>query len=104
MKHFYLLLLFTVFTSGMTCAQTELPSANLSEYHDFSPTQQTKQAGDQALVLFLFGAFCALWAQNTGRSGWLWFFLGVFFSIIAVLVLLGKNAGDLNRKRVAARG
>ena len=43
-------------------------------------------------ILFLFGAFCALWAQNTGRSAWLWFFLGLFFSIIAVLVLLSKNS------------
>ena len=44
-------------------------------------------------VVFLFGAFCALWAQNTGRSAWLWFFLGVFFSVITVLVLLAKNPG-----------
>jgi hypothetical protein len=43
-----------------------------------------------ALVL-LFGAFCALWAQNTGRNAWLWFFLGVMFHVIAVAVLLYKN-------------
>jgi len=24
------------------------------------------------IILFLFGAFCALWAQNTGRNAWLW--------------------------------
>ena len=45
-------------------------------------------------VLVLFGAFCALWAQNTGRSAWAWFFLGLFFSIITVLVLLSKNSRD----------
>jgi hypothetical protein len=44
-----------------------------------------------ALVL-LFGAFCALWAQNTGRNAWLWFFLGVMFHVVAVAVLLVKNA------------
>jgi hypothetical protein len=43
-----------------------------------------------ALVL-LFGAFCALWAQNTGRNAWLWFFLGVIFHVFAVGVLLYKN-------------
>ena len=42
----------------------------------------------------LFGAFCALWAQNTGRNAWLWFFLGLFFSVITVIVLLAKNAND----------
>jgi hypothetical protein len=46
------------------------------------------------VALFLFGAFCALWAQNTGRSAWLWFFLGLFFSVITVVVLLVKNAND----------
>lgn len=52
-----------------------------------------------ALVLILFGAFCALWAQNTGRNSWLWFFLGLFFSVIAVLVVLAKNSGDIDRRR-----
>jgi hypothetical protein len=52
------------------------------------------------LVLLLFGAFCALWAQNTGRNAWLWFFLGLFFNIITVLVLLAKNSG--NRRRIVA--
>ncbi len=49
----------------------------------------------------LFGAFCALWAQNTGRRPLLWFFLGVFFSVITVLVLLYKNSQDI--KTIAQR-
>lgn len=53
-----------------------------------------KHAGDTGLVLILFGAFCALWAQNTGRNAWLWFFLGLFFSAITILFLLTKNADD----------
>lgn len=54
--------------------------------------------GDQGAVLWLFGAFCALWAQNTGRNPWLWFFLGMFFSVITVLVLLSKNANDKRQR------
>src|SRR5215207_937565 len=50
-------------------------------------------------ALFLFGAFCALWAQNSNRNPWLWFFLGLFFNVITVLVLLAKNADDRRRAR-----
>jgi hypothetical protein len=49
-------------------------------------------------VLFLYGVFCALWAQNTGRSAWLWFFLGLLFSVITVIVLLSKNSEDRKRR------
>ncbi len=45
-------------------------------------------------ALFLFGVVCALWAQNSGRNPWLWFFLGLFFSVIAALVMLYKNSRD----------
>lgn len=54
------------------------------------------------IILFLCGAFCALWAQNTGRNSWLWFFLGLVCSGIAVLVVLWKNADDL-AKQAASR-
>ena len=54
--------------------------------------RHTKEAGDSGGVLFLFGAFCALWAQNTRRNPWLWFFMGLFFNVITVIVLLVKNA------------
>jgi Flp pilus assembly protein TadB len=56
------------------------------------------KAGIGAFV-FLCGIFCALWAQNTGRSVWLWFFLGLLFSVITVIVLLVKNADDRKRQR-----
>ena len=49
-------------------------------------------------LLILYGAFCALWAQNTSRSAWGWFFLGLFFSVITVIVLLAKNEGDRKRQ------
>lgn len=51
-------------------------------------------SGGVAGLSFLFGAFCALWAQNTNRNSWLWFFLGLFFTIITVLFLLSKNSLD----------
>ena len=60
------------------------------------PMTQNGTAGGAA---FLFGAFCALWAQNTGRNAWLWFFLGLFFSVITVIVLLVRNSND--RKQAA---
>lgn len=62
------------------------------------PNRITVDHADGAgLVLFLYGCFCALWAQNTNRNPWLWFFLGLFFSVITAVVLLSKNAGDRQR-------
>lgn len=52
-----------------------------------------------AAVLMLFGAFCALWAQNTHRNPWLWFFCGLLFHVITVLVLLAKNSDDRREAR-----
>ncbi|QDU66207.1 hypothetical protein [Engelhardtia mirabilis] len=44
------------------------------------------------LVFYLFGLFCAYWAQQTERSAWLWFFLGWFFAPITGIDLLMKNS------------
>lgn len=46
------------------------------------------------MILFLTGAFCALWAQNTGRSAWLWFFLGLFFNVFTLVAVLVKNGRE----------
>src|SRR5262245_10716959 len=43
-------------------------------------------------VVILYGAFCALWAQNTGRNAWLWFLLGVVFNVVTLAALLYMNA------------
>ena len=51
-------------------------------------------------VVFLFGAFCALWAQNTGRNPWLWFFLGLLFSVFTIFFVLTKNANDLQDRKI----
>jgi hypothetical protein len=58
------------------------------------PSMIVHQQESTGGVLFLFGVFCALWAQNTNRNPWLWFFLGLIFSMIAGLVLLWKNSED----------
>lgn len=46
------------------------------------------------MVFFLFGLFCAYWAQSTGRHPWLWFFLGWLFAPVTGIVLLYKNDQD----------
>jgi cell division protein FtsW (lipid II flippase) len=57
------------------------------------------------ITLVLFGVFCALWAQNTNRNAWFWFFMGFCFSVITVLVLLFKNSEDgTNARKVMASG
>jgi hypothetical protein len=47
-----------------------------------------------ALVQFLFGIFCAYWAQTTQRNPWLWFFLGWLFAPITGIVLMYKNTKE----------
>jgi hypothetical protein len=94
MKRFYLILVLALGFSAPLLAQTEPQRVTQLEGRVSTLEQKITSLGDQGLVLFLFGAFCALWAQNTGRSSWLWFFLGLFFSVITVLVLLSKNAQD----------
>ena len=53
-------------------------------------------------VIFLFAAFCALWAQDSGRNAWVWFFLGALFNFITVLVLLSKNSADREASKASA--
>ena len=103
MKRIYLLLMFAVLLNGSAFAQSEPQRVNQFEHRVSTLEQKIRQVGDQGLALFLFGAFCALWAQNSGRNSWLWFFLGLFFSVITVLVLLEKNAGDIDRRAEAQR-
>jgi hypothetical protein len=63
-----------------------------------SRVSSVEEAAGLSVVVFLVGCLCALWAQNTRRSAWLWFFLGVFFHVITLIVLLNKNAGDLRER------
>jgi len=47
-----------------------------------------------AFAAFVCAAFCALWAQQTGRNATLWFLLGALFTVFTLLVLLRKNSDD----------
>ena len=61
--------------------------------------KKTEGYAPLGLVFFLFGCFCALWAQNTGRNAWAWFFLGFLFSAITAVGLLIRNADDIKRNK-----
>ena len=52
-----------------------------------------------ALVFFLFGIFCAYWAQTSDRNPWLWFFKGFFFAPITRLVLLNENSKNVSKNK-----
>jgi hypothetical protein len=56
----------------------------------------------EGMVFYLFGLFCAYWAQSTRRSAWLWFFLGLFFAPITGLFLLYKNSQERATQTSAA--
>lgn len=58
-----------------------------------------KEYRDTGAGLFLSGILCALWAQYTRRSSWLWFFFGLILAPIALIVLVYKNADDLSSGR-----
>ena len=100
------LILLVFFIVGGSFASAQTSSLGSQEAHRIFELERKvaeleKKAGRSSgitapagAMAYLFGAFCALWAQNTRRSAWLWFFLGLFFSVFAVIVLLVKNSGD----------
>ncbi len=94
MNRIFLVVVLAFGFCGTALAQSEPQRVAQLEGRVSTLEEKIRSVGDAGLVLFLFGAFCALWAQNSGRSGWLWFFLGLFFSVITVLVLLNKNSID----------
>src|SRR5258707_9328748 len=93
-----LLLFLTAFPQHLL-AQADAQRVINLEYRVSNLEQNFPIHADGGVAVFLFGAFCALWAQNTGRNPWLWFFLGLFFNVITVLVLLSKNSKDKLRPR-----
>jgi hypothetical protein len=100
-----LLLVFVAASTWPLSAQTKIfGSADTTRIEQLeSEVAALKQGSrwrwDLGGVSFLFGAFCALWAQNSGRRPWLWFFLGFLFTFITVIVLLVKNSNDRVRRR-----
>jgi hypothetical protein len=55
-----------------------------------TPAQPTRSPVDGGDAL-LFAIACALWARHIGRRVWVWFFLGLLFQALAMLVLLIKR-------------
>jgi len=99
-----LLAVVNVIASGNVLAQQQDSSRiALLEQRVNDLDHKVQVSGGTGLILFLFGAFCALWAQNTGRNAWLWFFLGLAFNVITVLFLLTKNSNDNFEKREFGR-
>src|SRR5678816_1106782 len=86
--------LFIAFSPLYLLAQSNFPQPPALEARIQALESRFHSHADAGIAAFLFGAFCALWAQNTGRSAWLWFLLGALFSVITVLVLLYKNSQD----------
>ena len=103
MNRLYLIIILAIGYLSPAVAQVPAYRVDQLESRVSSLEQKILNLGDHGLVLFLFGGFCALWAQNTDRSAWLWFFLGLFFSVITVLVLLSKNSGDIDGRRLNDR-
>lgn len=70
-----------------------------AEHRARAADNRTRDNGAAGLAAFVCAAFCALWAQQTSRNAWLWFFLGAFFNFITLLVLLYKNSKDKRQSR-----
>jgi protein-S-isoprenylcysteine O-methyltransferase Ste14 len=92
-REFICVLILLLAFAGLAHADANL-DARVARLESQVQEQQNRAGSAMFLVLILFGAFCALWAQNTGRSSWLWFFCGVAFNVVTVIVLLINNAAD----------
>lgn len=51
----------------------------------------------QLFIMFIFGVICAFIASSKGRSGIGWFFLGFFFPLIGLILILVLS--DLNAEQ-----
>jgi hypothetical protein len=66
--------------------------------------RRLRDNGALGAAAFLAGCFCALWAQNTGRGAWRWFFFGFFLAPFALIILLTNNSTDSTRARARRLG
>ena len=92
-------ILAAVFVPRIAPAQENVESRIKDLEHRMAREESSlRDRSDSGALMFLYGVFCALWAQNTGRNAWLWFFMGMLFSVITVVVLLVKNSEDRKRR------
>ena len=109
--NFQKLILFGIVAIGLGLFYPRQASAQSFDQRQYNRLERrvdslehsVRAVGDTGGISFLFGAFCALWAQNTGRSPWLWFFMGLLFSVITIIVLLNKNSTDNFDRKVYGR-
>jgi uncharacterized BrkB/YihY/UPF0761 family membrane protein len=98
-----LLLGLVVWLLPLSHAIAQVSPETLDRLEDRVSSLEKKTGGyaSEGFVLFLFAAFCALWAQNTGRNPWVWFILGGVLSVIAVIAanLLREPASPLPSDR-----
>jgi hypothetical protein len=104
-----LLFLAGLFALGIpAAASAQSPAARFEDLDRRVQQLERQQQGARrglgglSTIAFVAAVVSALWAQNTGRNAWLWFFLGLLFSVITLLVLLYKNAHDVRTRRGAA--
>jgi Na+/melibiose symporter-like transporter len=100
--HVILLVVLAISAAQPVYAQQDLEQRVAKLEQQVANQHSIQVQGPSGALLLLLGAFCALWAQNTNRNAWLWFFLGIFFSVITIIVLLVKNSDD--RKSSGRRG
>jgi UDP-N-acetylmuramyl pentapeptide phosphotransferase/UDP-N-acetylglucosamine-1-phosphate transferase len=98
MKFYRVILSMLLLTASLMSPVRVLAQSDLEQRVSRLENRVSSQEG-VGVAVFVCAAFSALWAQNTDRNPWLWFFLGVFFSVITVLVLLWKNADDRKRTK-----
>ncbi|ADY55449.1 hypothetical protein Sgly_1124 [Syntrophobotulus glycolicus DSM 8271] len=71
---------------------------------DFSSLENEMKNNDgqfrasNGCLMFLFGAFCALWAQNHRRNALVWFIAGAAFTVIAALAVLLLNHREITQR------
>jgi Na+/melibiose symporter-like transporter len=90
-------LVIVFYTAPAARGQAADPRIDALEQRVSHLEHSTNTDGAASVAVFICGAFCALWAQQTGRNAWAWFFLGIFFSVITLIVLLHKNSEDKKR-------
>lgn len=101
MKALFFLLLLGVLSAPMA-AMAQQPKLDRVGELELRVDRLEGRLQSLAGPAFLAGVLAALWAQNTRRNAWLWFFLGALFVPITLLVMLYLNTRDRReRQRVA---
>ena len=93
-----LLLLFLVCFFAPLSASAQLTERRV-ERIESRVSSLEREGRSWAGAAFVSAVLAALWAQNTRRNCWLWFFAALFFAPVTLLVLLYKNSVDARLRR-----